>query len=293
MRLVTSIIVFLLFITGYSQEQQVIVLDSSTHNPIPYSTITFIGKKGGLYSNERGVFKINTQQNDSIRISCLGYSTLTMKVRSLKNKVYLKPEVIQLDQVNLLSEPSSFKKIGFKKATSGWFGIQGLQIGLLIKPNKKYKETFINSIIIPFRKKILGKKKNNYNSVFKLSIFSVQDSKQSLSLLDEPILIYHDQDSEKKVEIDVSQEYISFSKEGLFIVIEQVGRLNKKREVINKEQVLPGLGFSTKDVKDFSSMHTYYKHSSSEDWEAIDLKKMHLKEMLYLAIQLVMVKYEY
>lgn len=284
------IIIIFLSIKLSAQEKNVIVVDSITKKTIPYANIKVLNSNYGFYTNDYGSFSFSNKLNkDSISISCLGYKTLIMMISQVRDTIFIKPNTLELDEITISSKKQNLKskKIGFKKINSGWFGTQNLQVGVIMKPNKKNTNTRIEKIIIPFRKKIYGRKKYDYRSIFKLSIFSVLDNKPNLPLIEKPIIINYNQDSNKFIEIDISQEFIYLKKEGVFICLEQVGEINESGEVIDKRQPLPGLGFSTIKPKEFLYINSFYKQKHSTNWLIMEPEKIRLENKIYLGVQLM------
>lgn len=80
------------------------ILDENTGEPLPYANICLKGKMFGTISNEKGEFLFNaeTEPEDSLLISYLGYHPFQTKVSDLKTKtldIQLKPSSILLDEL--------------------------------------------------------------------------------------------------------------------------------------------------------------------------------------------------
>lgn len=286
MKVKMSVFFFCLYVGVCSG--QFIIVDAQTKQPISYVAIQLPDNQDGFYTDNNGRFSLDIKNNDSIYFTSLGYLALKTVVSNIKDSIFLKPSISELGEVVILPKSKSFKKIGFKKISkTSWFGSQGLQIGLLIKPEEKYKGVHIQKIIVPFRKKMHGVDNYYYDSVFKLSVFSVEHNKPNIFLLDSPEIIHFNQNSEEFIEIDISNEFIRFEEDGIFICIERVGELNEKKEVTYKKQFLPGLIFSTKKTKDFGFTESFSRQNYSQKWKVIDYQKLLLKEQMYLAIQII------
>lgn len=82
-----------------------VVLDDDTKKPVPYANIVIEGSNVGTSSSETGVFflGLNAQSLEYLRISSIGYSTVRVRIDSLQSidslLIYLKPSIIQLDEV--------------------------------------------------------------------------------------------------------------------------------------------------------------------------------------------------
>ncbi|MCF6347565.1 MAG: carboxypeptidase-like regulatory domain-containing protein [Flavobacteriaceae bacterium] len=282
----------ILFLSNYCLSQSYVIVDSITKEPIPYTNIKFINTNKGFYSNQKGKFKLDNKLNDSIQISCLGYDTVTSKVRNLKDSIFLKPKTEKLDEIIVYSSRPTLKKVGFKKGNFNFHTGSSLQFGLLIKPIEYYENTFINNILIPIKKSIIGEKKRDFLSILKVSLFSNKNDSPYESLLETPIIIKCNQDSENYINVDISEDYIKFDSNGIFLVIEIVGETNPEGGVINKKTSLPGIRFTDKKSRDFSISKLFYKEKFSNKWKEMKPEIFHLKKEIYLAIQLELAVYE-
>ncbi|MEN8126054.1 MAG: carboxypeptidase-like regulatory domain-containing protein [Bacteroidota bacterium] len=288
--------IFIYFVSNFCFSQNHIIVDSSTNKIIPYANIKFLKEEKGFYSNEQGRFTITEQSGDSIQISCLGYNNIFKKVNLLRDSIFLTLRIQNLDEIILHTTPPLLKKIGFKKNTLTWFPNADIQFGLLIHPTKKYENLFINTILIPTKKKYFSQKEYTinpkYKSVIKVTLFSNKNNLPYESLLDTPIIINCDQDSDNIISVDISKEHIKFNSNGIFVCIERVGEIDLKGSVLEKKIIRPGLIFTNKTTKDFLTNKSFYKHKLSNGWEILDYKNMNLKKQIYLAIQLELATYE-
>jgi hypothetical protein len=81
------------------------IIDSETSKPVPFANVGIAGKTIGTVSNEEGafVFKVPAiYQNDSLKVSFIGYQTFTKPIAALKGQpinISLKPATVALDEV--------------------------------------------------------------------------------------------------------------------------------------------------------------------------------------------------
>ena len=283
------------FISSFCYSQNHVIVDSITKEPIAYANIKFVKEDGGSYSNDKGVFKIKNTFRDSIQISCLGYSSITRDVSNLRDTIFLVPGVQKIKEVVIHSGKPKLKKIGFKKSNLNWFGSANLQLGLLIKPTKENENTYINSILIPVKNKHSNINKDkideNFNSIIKISVFSVKNDLPNEILLEAPITIYCNQSTGKVIEVDISNEYVQLEPTGVFICIEMVGEVSNG-VIINQLNFLPALKFTNKKTKDFTFYKSFIKPKTSNSWQEIDYKKMGLDKQIFLALTLMLSTYE-
>ena len=78
------------------------IIDSVSKQPLPFVTVQF--NKGGVITNEEGRFSLllekTAKPTDSLKISCLGYETLSKPLNQFKDSIiYLVPRAIELKSV--------------------------------------------------------------------------------------------------------------------------------------------------------------------------------------------------
>ncbi|MFK5973183.1 MAG: carboxypeptidase-like regulatory domain-containing protein, partial [Flavobacteriaceae bacterium] len=91
------------------------ILDSTTQLPVPYVTIQWADKIGAI-SNEEGRFSLqlreNTQETDSLFISCLGYESIAKRLSEFDQAIiYIKPMAIELSEVIVSNKQYTAKEI--------------------------------------------------------------------------------------------------------------------------------------------------------------------------------------
>lgn len=282
---------------SYSQKT-VTVLDSTSKKPIPYVNVKMLHSKKGTYSNEEGVFDIknNFNKNDTLLISCLGFNSILKKINNLKDTVFLSSTTEYLDEIVIKKEKPILKEIGFKKRKISFFTGNHLQLGLLITPNKNDIGSYIRNIIIPFKKKIIGKKahknRKKFYSLIKVQLFSVKENSPDIPLTSQPIIINYSYKSKKTINLDILNKYIELKKEGVFISLEIIGEIDESRNVINELNPRPGFICTDKKTLDFKKHDTFYKLKSENKWKKFDKEKFRLENDIYLSIRITLAKYE-
>ncbi|MBU3822608.1 carboxypeptidase-like regulatory domain-containing protein [Flavobacteriaceae bacterium XHP0103] len=90
------ILTFFSFQFIISQNISVQLIEKSSNEPIPFASVR-TGEHRGVISNEEGYFTINLNdlENNSIKISCMGYLDKTIDLETLKKEDY----IIKLEQV--------------------------------------------------------------------------------------------------------------------------------------------------------------------------------------------------
>lgn len=282
-----------LFLSNFCYSQNHIIIDSITNKPVPYANIKLVKADKGFYSDGQGKVTINEHKNDSIQISCLGYITIFEKINFLKDTIFLVPKIQNLKEVIIHPTPPILKKVGFKRKSMNFYTGVNLQLGMLLKPIKKHENVYIQKVLIPIKKTVFRQKNSkNFNSVFKVSLFSNKNNLPYESLLDAPLIINCHQDSEKIISIDVSKEYIKFDSNGIFICVELVGEIDSKGTVIKLKNPRPGFTFTDKMTKDFSTSQLFFKGKLTNEWKVLNAEKIHSEKDIYLAFQLILEIYE-
>lgn len=283
-------LIFLFFFTfGFSQNH--VIIDSFTKKTIPYVNIKILGTKKGFYSNNNGVFTLKNHTKDSIQISCLGYESIFNKISLLKDTIFLTPQIKFLNEVSIHQKPLKSVKIGFKKTNMSFHTGANLQFGLTIKPIKKHENSIIKKILVPIRKSVFGERRD-FESALKISLYSCNGYLPDMPLISKPLIVNCNQNSNKTLVIDIEKENIEFDKNGIFISIEIIGEIDNNGIVIDKKTSLPGIKYTNKGTKHFSSYKSFFKTKFSNDWEEMKIGTFNFKKEMYLAIQLELSIYE-
>lgn len=99
------IILFLLFgtVTVFAKPTKItgIILDKTTKNPVEYAHIVVLNTKYATASNQNGEFilKAPNRKHLMVKISCIGYKTLELKIRDLKGVIYLEKYTFELNEI--------------------------------------------------------------------------------------------------------------------------------------------------------------------------------------------------
>ena len=293
MKLKISFIFFSIsFFFSHSQEKAVL-LDNIKKQPISYATIYYLKSKKGHYTNDKGFFEFNKKKIDSIYISCLGYKTLKITTNIIKDTIFLNPDVIELSEIEILKKRIIENKIGFKKSKNYWYGGKYVELGVIIKPKFEFENSFIKEFILPLKKKKprTNNKNNKFNSVIKIGVFTVKNNLPYQNILKKNILINYNQDSEQILKIDLTDEDILFTKEGLFFNIVLVGEINKNGEVISESFPLPGIICTTKKTKDFSYIKALYKRKFLTNWSDLTYDKLLMDKPIYPSFKIIVSNY--
>lgn len=155
------------------------LLDSTNLSPVPYASVQ-LNKKTGVISNEFGEFtlKINRslKASDSLNIGCLGYQNTAVSLKNFNaSLIYLNPQYIDLEQVNINREELDVKQIidsvksrlenNYEKGfTKRKLFFRNSDYGKLVKNEIKLKESSIPEINQAFIDSIFMAVPKNYDS---------------------------------------------------------------------------------------------------------------------------------
>ncbi len=285
----------ILFSNCIFSQQNYIIVDSSTKERVSYATIVYPRNNKGFYSNDKGEFQLFKTLNDSIYISALGYYAYKTDIFSLKDTVFLNKKTVVLDEIRINNKFSKEKEIGFKAKKHYWYGARDFELGVIIKPTDKIKDFLIHKIMFPVKNHIPNSRKEykEFNSVIKIRIFSVKNDLPYKNILKKPILINYSQNSNEEIEIDLSDEDIRFTSQGVFISIILLGEIDRDKNIIINDKVpLPGIICTNKKTRDFSYIKAFYRHKFSADWNFYTYDKLMMKKPIYPAFKLVIKKHE-
>jgi hypothetical protein len=102
------------------------IKDKNTQQAIPFASIGLVGTLQGVLSDGNGKFELTIPHftdKDTIRISSIGYNSLSMAGNELKestNKLfYLKPELYNLKEVEINAKNSGYTILGTSKYSTG------------------------------------------------------------------------------------------------------------------------------------------------------------------------------
>lgn len=258
--------------------QEVVIVNSTTKEEIPYVAIQYT-KNIGVYTNNRGRFHLLKSKSEHIKIYHIGYNDTIIKCSLVRDTIFFKKKIEMLDEIKIFSGKSKEKLIGYhkKRVSLFWSLKEKTELATLIKYKNNNKRTIIKKIFIPIDKMHLHSKKGkviesypNFSSIFRFHIYSNENGKPSSRLLEKPILIKCNQDTPDILEIDVSKDIINLPKEGVFVGIEMIGMLDVKGEILlseKNEMILPTFKFTDKKKNNISST-TYIKTTfNGNKWE--------------------------
>lgn len=219
------------------------VKDKLTNENIGYVNIGIVNKNIGTVSDSEGKFKISIPEqknDDSIRLSIVGYKFLQFKVSDFKiliatdNEIKLEEEITQLSEVVVSSKKLKTKKKGngteSKKFRGGFTDSElGNELGIII--NIKKRPTYIkdfNAFIV----------ENTSDSMkFRLNFYDVKKGMPGDKIIKEQI-VFPIRTKTGKFTFDLSQYNIVMI-DDFFVSLELVENFGRK----SKKGILFSAGF--------------------------------------------------
>lgn len=208
-----------------SLSQKIVVVDSLTKNPVPFVAIKF--NENGFYTSQKGDFNLNQIDSDFFEISLLGYKKAKLKTENVKDTIFLTEEINLLDEVVLSNKKAFTKELKLSKSPKkfgSWVLQPKTEILTSIYPTEEIKNFYIEKINVEFAKVKEKKelKNSNIKAYVRLNLYEIENNKPSNSIYSsEPI----DVNSFEKdnITFDISNNFISIKKEGVFIGLELIG----------------------------------------------------------------------
>lgn len=102
------LLLFFLAISFAAVSQPVIqatVVDKDSGQPVPFASIAIAGTSKGTSTNLSGQFSLSVNAADSIKITCVGYESLTLHPNEVTGMILLTPAATQLSEVIISSKP--------------------------------------------------------------------------------------------------------------------------------------------------------------------------------------------
>jgi hypothetical protein len=261
-------LIFFLFISVQVFSQQLIfkgkLVDKETNKPVVYANISFLNSEKGISSQENGEFEIPIDKKlleSKIHISCLNYKDTIVFAKDLQNKtLYLKAKDIELKEIVLSKKRN--KKIILDEVKKRVSPLHTAGIRMIAKyfPNELTEDFLIEKVEIHFSKR------NATNAKFRIRIFSKDLEsnfpKEDLLIESIPISI---QKGQRLIEINLEDYYLSFPKDGVFVVFEKLlipynfYEWKESDEKFNKYYA-PIIGITkSKEFKDYKRVSIYSK----------------------------------
>ena len=248
------IILFIFFLNNIqSQIRSIVVLDSLTNEPIPFVTVQ-LSKNTGTYTNEKGVFELNENESDTLRFSHLSYDDFHIKVSNLKNSVILSPNAILLKEVKVIKGTKLSKYIDFPRKNNSfgsWPLVAKSELVTLITPNIENENSIITSLDFKFEKRAYKEFSSKLNTALRVNIYEQDNEIIKNKIYSSKVFVINSTNKDK-IEVDLKDDYIALSKNGLYIGIEVIGDIDELGKIkTEKSSIRPIL--TDNSINDYSA----------------------------------------
>lgn len=248
---------------------------NQSNEVIPYASV-FISTKPniGTFTDEKGFFILKAGATDTLFISHVGYESMKLAVRDLKNQIVLKENTQILREFAITSNRNAnytIQKLGtYWKKSKISFYIQGSSNFILFIPNKIKYEGIIKKVYYKAQHKNKSRKYKKNNILLRVRIYANSNNPdiQKKDLLNKNVFIEMRQ-NQRNVSIDLEKYNIHFPKIGVFIGLDVMGYLDGEGKLIKESisECINNTLFKMTDADE--NKNTFYKNFSSEKWYAV------------------------
>ena len=237
--------IFLLCATTLiSQTNPQVVTDAISRRGIPYATIKVVNKPTGTYADSTGLFKIITDESDSLLVTCVGFQP--KKAIASLDTVYLNPILVNLGEVNVKTTKAKEQIIGLVEAkrvgTFYFCGNVNSEIAVLIKIPDSF--TYYRIKGVKFKSK-----HENGSSLLRLHIYSLsKDGTPDKEILSRDVMINNNLKSNGQ--IDLSQFNLIRNDRVLFVGVEDI-KAYTKLDTKNLDECI-GIGMTSEVNQDLT-----------------------------------------
>ena len=102
----------------YAQGQLIKVLDTKSHDPVPFATVHFIKQNVAFSTDENGFFFVSAklrEQKDTIRFSCIGYNAKSVLLGNNPEMLEIQLQAAQIELPEIQVRPQKFKSVKTEK----------------------------------------------------------------------------------------------------------------------------------------------------------------------------------
>ncbi len=254
--------ILLIFVFAFSktQSQNIIVVDSTNHQPIPFVNVYF-SKNNGTFTNENGVFNLNNRKQDTIKFSHISYNEYEIIASNIRDTIILSPNSIILKEVLVSNGKKISKYIDFPKKNSSYssFPVNSKsEIITLVIPNSNNINSFISKLDFKFEKKKGNDNALNIKTALRVNIYSSKNKKIKSRIYSSEVFVI-DATKKDKIEVDLSENYVEMEKNGLFIGIEVIGDIDNNGNILNEKTLIRPI-LTSNTIEDYYS-ETFLKYS--------------------------------
>lgn len=238
--------VFLLFfISIQTNGQQLTVHDQVNKEVIPFATISF-GNGLGNFADEEGRFMFSKEHYtdvDTLFISAMGYAEKMILTQALPDRVFLKPEVSQLNEV-VVSAPKQgkFKMRKLKPKTHGdifasWLPTVESEVAVLFKRHEG-KPSQIATLLLPINAETQYKTKGKgkFATIFRVNFYKNRNGFPGAPVGYGNVVFSMDEKEDKVFELDILDQSIYIPENGIFVSLQVLGYENTEGRLAQTKQ---------------------------------------------------------
>lgn len=201
------------------------ILDKQTSEALPFAIISDLEQKFGCYTDTLGFFILNyLSENDSIKVSSLGYKSVYTNIQNLKSdaKIFLETDPIQLEQIVVTPKKIKTKvmEVGFSPKKSNLFVVASYSANInttFIPFPKKASKVLIKSVKFTYQ---MAPK--NYPLRIRILTKKTDGSPGDDIVTDNIVFNNYNKGRIQDADIDISKYNISMPQEGVFIALEWI-----------------------------------------------------------------------
>lgn len=235
----------------FSQNIEGFIKDKATEKSIPFVNITYLNVNVGAVSDTEGYFTLKKiENNNKIQISCLGYETLILDIKDVKNNVYLEPTVEILKEIVLSAEKPKYTKninLGLEQTLKARTSLPfGYEFSTFIE-NKYRKKGVLKEIILNLNKS----KKYDFLATYNIKFYSYDSiNKQPGELIYFENVFIKPENKTYQLKIDIEDLNIKLPAYGICIGVEIVNIENF--EINSMSKIAPEINFTHTAKKNIS-----------------------------------------
>lgn len=267
------ILIVLILSINFSNSQNVLILESNSNLVIPFANV--MTDSISVYSNENGVVDLSRIEDESVVIiSSIGYQTLEIEKKEIKEILYLEPIDYILPSIVILANErviEDTKRLRDSKKLGSQILPRHTNITTKIIPREKLVSKRITSIKLLFERHS-GMSKNQ-KEIFKkskllirLNFFNVDgDSLGELIHSSETFNLITG--STDELVVSLKEVQLKLSKDGFYIQLENLGAVDEKGEFIEGNN---GLFIARAKISDKKSTEYFiesYKLTSNGQYD--------------------------
>jgi pimeloyl-ACP methyl ester carboxylesterase len=238
-----------------------IIQDSKTRTKLDYANIGILNKEIGTVSNKNGLFEFKlfeSNKNDTLRISMIGYKPKTLLVNNLLNKkkkiyINLDEEISELDEVVITAKNWKRKVLGNKTKSTFighvfYYKQLGKEMGIRMNIGRRPKIVESFNFHISYNR-------FSAKAIFRLNIYKIEKGRPMENIMKNNILIHVDPKQTGIISTDLRDYDIVLSED----VITTLEWVDSEGEVKPTEALIISVGLLTGGTYERGSKETKMK----------------------------------